>query len=184
MIDKKYDSLNLLPIEIDTFVLTLENTLEGGGSSSGTITVTYTTSVSGTYAQGSFPGSRWVKVTVSCEPSGSFCPDPGAGSNYIFQGISTSSSTFIPPNSNYNFNSTILDDNTTGFPYEATYTLNSTQTSYINQLSPGTYYVWFDGGNRGTLTITSTVITTSVNVKKDFVITNKPNVNPIIGTLT
>ena len=156
MIDKKYDNLNLLPIDTEVFF------------AAGDTRTSYSTSVTGTYGQGTFPASRYVRVTVSClfEP----CLLVLGGPDYIFQGISNSSSTFSLPTISFAFNSTIPDTGNTNYPYDAIYTLNSTQTNLINQLAPGTYYVWFDGASRWSLTITSTTFSSNVSIKCDFVV--------------
>jgi hypothetical protein len=153
------------------------------------MTYVYYSTISGTYAQGTFPSARYIRYTIDCNTS--FCDysaDP-VSQTYTFQGISTSSTTFTPVSSSYNFQSTmsynqIQSGPDSTFPFVYQYTLNSTQTNLINALDSGTYYIWADGASRGVLTITSVSILTTVSVTKDFVIKNKTDQNPIKATIT
>jgi hypothetical protein len=138
--------------------------------------VTHESNLPGSYKKGSVPYNKYVQVNTNIlNEYGTF----------VFEGISTSSSTFIPA-SNCNFQSLIYyyGEEAGIYPNAYIHSLTNAQTDYINLLDIGTYYVWFDGENRGSLTITTNTFVASTEITKNFVIANKTGSNPVRASLT
>ena len=155
----------------------------------GKIYTTLSSSIPGTYAQGTFPLGGNVSITKDC--TGDKCVMVGNEQDmvYYFNGISTSPDTFVPVSSSYAFNSPMAYNSSLSgangkYPFVYYHPLTTTQRNLINALTPGTYYVWYNNTRNGTLTITSSVFTASFTTHRNFVFTDKLGNNPIISQLT